>query len=83
MGHDGGINAPRGPHVDVFNASGMAQSGEPEPCGRLPRVAFSRLAVNRQSRPFLKAEAFERGARAAVFVQRLEHAGQADGLQAV
>lgn len=83
VSHDGAVDAARGAQVEILDTGGLAQGGELEASGQSLCISFGGLPVNQKAQPFFEAEAIEGGRGVSLLVQRLGHAGKAEGNQAL
>lgn len=82
MGEDGAVEAAGRAQVGVLDAGGMAQGGELQPGGEAAGVPLGGFAVDEQAEALLEGHDLA-GRGAALVVERLGHAGQAEGNEAV
>ncbi|OWK35365.1 hypothetical protein PSOLE_46950 [Pseudomonas oleovorans subsp. oleovorans] len=76
------IQSARAAVVDVFEAGVVLEPGLAQAAAQALVIAFGQLAVDQQAEAFFEAQAVDvRGFQ--LFIQRLEHAVQAQGLQLV
>ena len=82
MRHDRFVDATRTAHVEVFDASGLAERSEPQSCCQLLCITFGCLAIHEQTEALFKAQIFKHVTGATLFIQRLGHADEAHSLKA-
>lgn len=82
MSHDCAIDAARGAQVEILDTGGLAQGGELEAGSQSLGVPLSSLPINQKAEAFFEAEAVEGGRGVTLLIQRLGHAGEAEGDQA-
>ena len=81
LGEQGSVEAARGAQIDVLDDGGLPQRGELQARGEALVLALDRLAVDHQGETLLEGECGDVGL-AALVVEGLGHAGQAEGDQA-
>ena len=76
------VEATRRLHVDILDDGGLAQAGELQSVDQPFVLALDRLAVDHEREPLLEAERGNVGLLA-LLLERLGHAGEPEGQQAV
>lgn len=83
MGDDGAVDTPRCAKMPVLDAGGLTKGRGLEPGGKALGVPLGGLMIDQQTEPVFEVEIVEGGRDLALRVQRLGHAGDAQGDEAL